>query len=104
MIALTLGELAGIVEGELAPGTDPAAILRAPAFFDSREPVPGGLFAAFDGANTDGHEYAAAAIGAGAVAMLGSRDVGVPAVIVPTSRPRSASWPARCCGDGCRTP
>ena len=83
MIALTLGELAGIVEGELAPGTDPAAVLRAPAFFDSREPVPGGLFAAFDGANTDGHEYAAAAIGAGAVAMLGSRDVGVPGVIVP---------------------
>ena len=83
MIALTLGELAGIVEGRLAPGTDPDAVLRAPAFFDTREPVPGGLFAAFDGASTDGHGYAAAAIGAGAVAMLGSRDVGVPAVLVP---------------------
>jgi UDP-N-acetylmuramoyl-tripeptide--D-alanyl-D-alanine ligase len=83
VIALTLGELAGLVDGELAPGTDPAAVLRAPAFIDSREPVPGGLFAAFDGANADGHDYAAAAIGAGALAMLGSKDVGVPAVIVP---------------------
>jgi UDP-N-acetylmuramoyl-tripeptide--D-alanyl-D-alanine ligase len=83
VIALTLGELAGIVGGELAPGTDPAAVLRAPAFIDSREPVPGGLFAAFDGANADGHDYAAAAIEAGALAMLGSRDVGVPAVLVP---------------------
>ena len=83
MIALTLGELAGIVGGELAPGTDPAAALRAPAFIDSREPVPGGLFAAFDGANADGHDYAAAAIAAGAVAVLASRDVGVPAVLVP---------------------
>ena len=80
---LTLGELAGIVDGELAPGTDPAAVVDAPAFLDSRHPVPGGLFAAFDGAHTDGHEYAGAAIEAGAAAMLGSRDVGVPAVIVP---------------------
>jgi UDP-N-acetylmuramoyl-tripeptide--D-alanyl-D-alanine ligase len=83
VIALTLGELAGLVDGELAPGTDPAAVLRAPAFIDSREPVPGGLFAAFNGANADGHAYAAAAVEAGALAMLGTKDVGVPAVIVP---------------------
>ena len=83
MIALTLGELAGIVGGRLAPGTDAATVVTAPAFIDSRKPVPGGLFAAFDGANTDGHAFAAAAIEAGAVAMLGSRDAGVPGVIVP---------------------
>ncbi|HTJ65904.1 MAG TPA: UDP-N-acetylmuramoyl-tripeptide--D-alanyl-D-alanine ligase [Actinospica sp.] len=83
MIALTLGEIAGIVDGELAAGTDPAAAVSGAAFLDSRKPVPGGLFAAFDGANADGHDFAAAAIEAGAAAMLGSRDVGVPAVIVP---------------------
>ena len=83
MIALTLGELAEIVDGELAPGTDPEAVVAAPAFIDSRKPVPGGLFAAFNGANADGHDYAAATVQAGAAAMLGSRDAGVPAVLVP---------------------
>lgn len=83
MIALTLGDIAGIVNGRLAPGTDPAATVTGPAFLDSREGAPGGLFAAFDGENVDGHDYAATAIEAGAVGMLGSRDVGVPAVLVP---------------------
>jgi len=83
VIALTLGELAGIVDGELAAGTDPAATVTGPAFIDSRRVVPGGLFAAFDGANADGHEFAAEAVAAGAAAMLGSRDVGVPGVIAP---------------------
>ncbi len=82
MIALTLGELARIVDGELAAGTDPALTVTGPAFLDSREVVPGGLFAAFDGEQVDGHDYAAAAVAAGAAAMLGSRDVGVPAVLV----------------------
>lgn len=83
MIALTLGELARIVDGELAPGTDPAITVTGPAFLDSREIVPGGLFAAFDGAQVDGHDYASSAIEAGAAAMLGSRDAGVPGVLVP---------------------
>ena len=86
MIALTLGELARIVDGELAPGTDPAVTVTGPAFLDSREVVPGGLFAAFDGEQVDGHDYAAAAVAAGAAAVLGSRDVGVPAVLVPDVR------------------
>ena len=83
MIALTLGDIAGIVDGRLAPGTDPATTVTGPAFLDSRAIVPGGLFAAFDGEQVDGHDYAAAAIAAGAAGMLGSRDVGVPAVLVP---------------------
>ncbi|WP_034269225.1 UDP-N-acetylmuramoyl-tripeptide--D-alanyl-D-alanine ligase [Actinospica robiniae] len=83
MIALTLGELARIVDGELAPGTDPAITVTGPAFLDSREIVPGGLFAAFDGEQADGHDYASSAIEAGAAAMLGSRDAGVPGVLVP---------------------
>jgi UDP-N-acetylmuramoyl-tripeptide--D-alanyl-D-alanine ligase len=83
VIALTLGDIAGIVGGELAAGTDPATTVTGPAYLDSRQIVPGGLFAAFDGENVDGHDYAASAIEAGAAAMLGSKDVGVPAVLVP---------------------
>lgn len=83
MIALTLGDIAAIVGGRLAAGTDPATTVTGPAYLDSRQIVPGGLFAAFDGDSTDGHDYAASAIEAGAAAMLGSRDVGVPAVLVP---------------------
>jgi UDP-N-acetylmuramoyl-tripeptide--D-alanyl-D-alanine ligase len=82
VIALTLGEIAGIVDGVLAAGTDPALVVDGPAFLDSRKPLPGGLFAAFDGANADGHDFAAAAVEAGAAAVLGSRDVGVPGVLV----------------------
>jgi UDP-N-acetylmuramoyl-tripeptide--D-alanyl-D-alanine ligase len=82
VIALTLDEIAGIVDGELAAGTRSALVVDGPAFLDSRKPVPGGLFAAFDGANADGHDFAAGAVQAGAAAMLGSRDVGVPGVIV----------------------
>ena len=82
MIALTLGDIAAIVGGRLAAGTDPATTVTGPAFLDTRQVVPGGLFAAFDGDNVDGHDYAASAVDAGAAAMLGSRDVGVPAVLV----------------------
>jgi UDP-N-acetylmuramoyl-tripeptide--D-alanyl-D-alanine ligase len=82
VIALTLGDIAAIVDGRLAPGTDPATTVTGPAFLDSRQSVPGGLFAAFDGENVDGHDFAATAIDAGAAAMLGTRDVGVPAVLV----------------------
>jgi UDP-N-acetylmuramoyl-tripeptide--D-alanyl-D-alanine ligase len=50
---------------------------------DSRQAEPGSLFAALPGARTDGHDHAAAAVAAGAVAVLAARPVGVPALIVP---------------------
>src|SRR5262249_17976967 len=50
---------------------------------DSRKAGPGSLFAALPGEHVDGHDYAAAAIGAGAPAVLASRPVGVPALITP---------------------
>jgi UDP-N-acetylmuramoyl-tripeptide--D-alanyl-D-alanine ligase len=44
----------------------------------------GALFAALPGEHADGHDYAPAAVAAGAVAVLASRPVpGVPAIIVP---------------------
>jgi UDP-N-acetylmuramoyl-tripeptide--D-alanyl-D-alanine ligase len=83
VIALTLGDIAAIVGGRLAAGTDPATTVTGPAYLDSRQVVPGGLFAAFDGEKVDGHDFAATAIESGAAAMLGTRDVGVPGVLVP---------------------
>jgi UDP-N-acetylmuramoyl-tripeptide--D-alanyl-D-alanine ligase len=51
--------------------------------FDSRRVGPGGLFVAFAGAMADGHDFAAAAVQAGAVAVLGTRAVGAaPTILV----------------------
>ncbi|MFB7471087.1 UDP-N-acetylmuramoyl-tripeptide--D-alanyl-D-alanine ligase [Kitasatospora sp. NPDC056184] len=81
MIALTLAEVAAAVGGTLS-GADPGALVTAPVEVDSRKVRPGGLFAAFVGEHVDGHDYAATAVGAGAVAVLASRPVGGPTVLV----------------------
>ncbi|WP_433343547.1 UDP-N-acetylmuramoyl-tripeptide--D-alanyl-D-alanine ligase [Micromonospora sp. CA-111912] len=82
MIPLTLAELAGAVDGRLL-AADPAARVTGPVEFDSRKVSAGTLFVAFPGEKVDGHDYAAAAVEAGAVAVLGTREVpGVPMVLV----------------------
>lgn len=86
MIALSLAEIAAIVGGELADVTPEAAAatrVTGTVEFDSRAVAPGGLFLALPGARADGHEFAAAAVAAGAVAVLAARPVGVPAIVVP---------------------
>ncbi len=50
---------------------------------DSRKAGPGALFAALPGERVDGHDFAGAAVAAGAVAVLGTRPVGVPALLTP---------------------
>ncbi|MCA2226294.1 UDP-N-acetylmuramoyl-tripeptide--D-alanyl-D-alanine ligase [Nonomuraea aurantiaca] len=82
MIPMTLDEIAQVVGASPHEVRDPRAPVTAPAAVDSREVVPGGLFAATVGAHVDGHDYAAAAIAAGAVAVLAARPVGVPALVV----------------------
>ncbi|WP_405099010.1 UDP-N-acetylmuramoyl-tripeptide--D-alanyl-D-alanine ligase [Micromonospora sp. NBC_01412] len=82
MIPLTLAEVAGAVDGRLF-AADPAARVTGPVEFDSRKVSAGTLFVAFPGEKVDGHDYAAAAVEAGAVAVLGTREVpGVPMVLV----------------------
>ncbi|MER5702875.1 UDP-N-acetylmuramoyl-tripeptide--D-alanyl-D-alanine ligase [Micromonospora sp. NPDC002296] len=82
MIPLTLAEVAGAVDGRLL-AVDPAARVTGPVEFDSRKVSAGTLFVAFPGEKVDGHDYAAAAVEAGAVAVLGTREVpGVPMVLV----------------------
>ena len=85
MIDLTVAQIAEIVGGELADISAPAAAdlhVTGTVEFDSRKVTPGGLFLALPGARSDGHDHAAAAVAAGAVAVLAARPVGVPAIIV----------------------
>ncbi|MFV2101077.1 UDP-N-acetylmuramoyl-tripeptide--D-alanyl-D-alanine ligase [Micromonospora sp. LOL_024] len=82
MISLSLAEVAVVVDGRLV-AADPDAQVTAGVEFDSRKVAPGGLFIAFDGQKVDGHDYAAAAVDTGAVAVLGTREVpGVPMIVV----------------------
>ncbi|GAA2188369.1 UDP-N-acetylmuramoyl-tripeptide--D-alanyl-D-alanine ligase [Micromonospora lupini] len=82
MIALTLAEVAEAVDGRLVHA-DPAATVTGSVEFDSRKVGPGSLFVAFPGEKVDGHDYAAKALAAGAVAVLGTRELPeVPMVLV----------------------
>ncbi|MEU0373940.1 UDP-N-acetylmuramoyl-tripeptide--D-alanyl-D-alanine ligase [Streptomyces sp. NPDC006283] len=82
MIALSLAEIADIVGGQSHDIPDPAAPVTGSVVIDSRAVEPGSLFAAFQGENVDGHDYAERAVAAGAVAVLAVRPLGVPAIVV----------------------
>jgi len=82
VIPLSLAQLARAVGGRLVDAGDGSATVTAPAFVDTRQPEPGGLFVAVAGERVDGHDFAAAAVGAGAAGVLGSRATGVPTVVV----------------------
>lgn len=81
MIAMTLGEVATVVGGRADP-SDSAIRVTGPLAVDSRAVAPGGLFAALRGEHADGHDHAAAALAAGAAAVLCSRPVAGPRVQV----------------------
>jgi UDP-N-acetylmuramoyl-tripeptide--D-alanyl-D-alanine ligase len=81
VIPLTLAEVAAAVSGRL-DAADPDATVTGDVTADSRAAGAGGLFVALPGERADGHDYAAAAVAAGAVAVLAARPVGVPAVVV----------------------
>ncbi|MCM2418841.1 UDP-N-acetylmuramoyl-tripeptide--D-alanyl-D-alanine ligase [Streptomyces sp. RKAG293] len=82
MIPLTLAEVADAVGGSMHDIPEPGTRVTGPVVIDSREVVPGALFAAFAGERVDGHDYAVGAVKDGAVAVLASRPVGVPAIVV----------------------
>ncbi|WP_033097601.1 UDP-N-acetylmuramoyl-tripeptide--D-alanyl-D-alanine ligase [Rhodococcus sp. D-6] len=87
MIPMTLARIAEVVGGTLHDVDDPSAEVTGSVEFDSRRIGPGGLFLALPGARSDGHDHAAAAVAAGAVAVLAARPVGVPAIVVPPILP-----------------
>jgi len=56
MIPLSLHEIAAVTGGTVEG--DGTVTVTAPAVLDGRQAEPGGLFAAFAGEHTDGHDYA----------------------------------------------
>ena len=78
MIEMTTAEIAEVVGG-VAHGE---ATVTGGAFVDTRTPEAGGLFVAIAGERVDGHDFAADAAAAGAVAALGSRPTELPTVVV----------------------
>jgi UDP-N-acetylmuramoyl-tripeptide--D-alanyl-D-alanine ligase len=93
VIDLTVAQIADIVGGQLSGiSAEEAAATRVTGTveFDSRAVTSGGLFLALPGARSDGHDFAEAAVAAGAVAVLAARPVGVPAIVV---EPDSAGDP-----------
>src|SRR3954469_24479908 len=85
---MLLGELfanAGASVPAEAAGVDVRALA-----VDSRRVAPGTLFAALPGVNADGAQFAAQAVGRGAVAILAARQVDAGAPVVTAENPRKA--------------
>ncbi|MDQ1746075.1 MAG: UDP-N-acetylmuramoyl-tripeptide--D-alanyl-D-alanine ligase [Frankiaceae bacterium] len=82
MIPLRLQDISRVTGGRLVGGAGPDDCVDGPVVLDSRAVAAGSLFVAVRGEYADGHDYAQAAVEAGAVGYLGSRDVGVPGVVV----------------------
>jgi UDP-N-acetylmuramoyl-tripeptide--D-alanyl-D-alanine ligase len=81
---MSLAEIAAITAGSVhGAATVDGPVVDGPVVIDSRRAAPGGLFAALAGENVDGHDFAAAAVAAGASAVLCSRPVDAPHVLVP---------------------
>jgi UDP-N-acetylmuramoyl-tripeptide--D-alanyl-D-alanine ligase len=85
MIPMTLVEVADCVGGRIVV-PDPSRVrgveVTAPASVDSRAVEPGGLFVALQGEHADGHDFAVSAVESGAAAVLCSRPVAAPCVVV----------------------
>lgn len=79
MRSLTLGDIARITGGELYGDAD---IMVTSISTDTRDIDAGSLFAAIVGQRSDGHNFVGDALVSGAVAVLGSRQVDAPCVVV----------------------
>ncbi|MFV2197344.1 UDP-N-acetylmuramoyl-tripeptide--D-alanyl-D-alanine ligase [Nocardiopsis sp. LOL_012] len=82
MIALTLDRIAEITQTAIGGSARPDSVVDGPVVIDSRGAAPGALFVALKGERVDGHDFAAAAVEAGAVAVLASRPVDAPHLLV----------------------
>lgn len=80
MIVMSIAEIGEVVGGQVHGAGD--APVTAPATLDSRDVQPGGLFAALPGVHADGHDFAGRALAAGAAAVLASRPVDEPCIVV----------------------
>jgi UDP-N-acetylmuramoyl-L-alanyl-D-glutamate--2,6-diaminopimelate ligase len=100
---LRLGELSAGLPGLVGPepdGEDAAVAISALAY-DSRRVGPGSLFLCVTGFRADGHDYAPAAVRAGAAALIVERPLGlgVPELLVVSARAAMAPLAARFYGE-----
>jgi UDP-N-acetylmuramoyl-tripeptide--D-alanyl-D-alanine ligase len=80
VIVMSVAEVGDVVGGQVhGQGDTP---VTAAVTLDSRDVQPGGLFAALDGEHVDGHDFAGKALAAGASAVLASRPVDEPCIVV----------------------
>lgn len=73
MIAMTLAEMAAVMQGELVLGTDPSSaetVITGLTDTDSRMITPGDIFVAKPGEFTDGHLFVPAALDNGAAVIV----------------------------------
>ena len=80
MIVMSVAEIGDVVSGQVYGAGDTP--VTAPATLDSRDVQPGGLFAALAGEHVDGHDFAGKALAAGASAVIASRPVEEPCIVV----------------------
>ncbi len=88
MIALSLADFASVVSGTLHPrDVNADELISGAVVVDSRLATPGCVFIAMRGETTDGHEFAVAAVHAGAVLVVAERDLdlAVPTIVVADS-------------------
>jgi UDP-N-acetylmuramoyl-tripeptide--D-alanyl-D-alanine ligase len=81
MIATSLAHIAEVVGGRLCDVADSSVEVLS-VCSDTRQVAPGTLFVALEGTRVDGHDFAAQAVEAGAVAVLGTRPTGMPTIVV----------------------
>jgi UDP-N-acetylmuramoyl-L-alanyl-D-glutamate--2,6-diaminopimelate ligase len=94
--------LDGLIAAELAG--EAAGVEITGLAYDSRDVAPGDLFFCVSGFRSDGHEFAAEAVRAGAAALVVERplELGVPEVLVASARAAMAPAAARFYGDPAR--
>jgi UDP-N-acetylmuramoyl-L-alanyl-D-glutamate--2,6-diaminopimelate ligase len=91
-----LASVGGVTVGESM--VDATALVSGGITTDSRRIRPGGVFVAIAGAHVDGHDFAARAVAAGAVAVIAERplpDVAASVLVVPSTRrslAEAAGW------------
>jgi UDP-N-acetylmuramoyl-tripeptide--D-alanyl-D-alanine ligase len=75
MIALTLAEISAALEGALVRASTSSTAVDGAVETDSRQIVPGGIFFALHGEETDGHLFAASAVENGAALLVVEREL-----------------------------
>ncbi|MHA7304599.1 UDP-N-acetylmuramoyl-tripeptide--D-alanyl-D-alanine ligase [Arthrobacter sp. TMN-49] len=76
MIEISAAQIAALTNGRLSATLDPHALIDvAKIVTDSRDTVPGSMYVAKAGENSDGHDFIGAAFAAGAQLALAEREV-----------------------------